>query len=68
VHGSTIRIHPRDNVVIARTQLLGGAAIAEEGITVTGLVPPGHKITTRAIAKGGDIRRYDQIIGHATQS
>ena len=62
-----IRIHASDNVVIARRQLLGGTVIAEEGITVAGLVPPGHKIATRAIARGDAVRRYDQIIGSATQ-
>ena len=45
-----IRIHPTDNVVIARTQLLGGTVLEGEGVTVSGLVPPGHKIATRAIA------------------
>ena len=62
-----IRIHANDNVVIARRQLLGGTVIAEEGVTVAGLVPPGHKIATRAIAQGQPVRRYDQIIGTATQ-
>ena len=62
-----IRIHPADNVVIARRQLLGGTVIAEEGLTVSGLVPPGHKIATKAIAVGEAVRRYDQIIGTATQ-
>jgi altronate hydrolase len=61
-----IRIHANDNVVIARRQLLSGTLIPEEGITVAGLVPPGHKIATRAIAKGQPVRRYDQIIGTAT--
>ena len=37
-----IRIHPHDNVVIARRQLLGGTVLSEEGVTVAGLVPPGH--------------------------
>ncbi|MFM8767303.1 MAG: UxaA family hydrolase [Rubrivivax sp.] len=64
----TIRIHPNDNVVIARRQLLGGTALADEGVTVAGLVPPGHKVATRAIPAGGAVRRYDQIIGHATQA
>ena len=63
----TIRIHPRDNVVIARRQLLGGTVLADEGVTVAGLVPPGHKVATRAIAAGEAVRRYDQIIGTATQ-
>ena len=64
----TIRIHPADNVVIARRQLLGGTAITDEGITIAGLVPPGHKVATKAIAAGDAVRRYNQIIGHATQA
>jgi altronate hydrolase len=64
---AAIRIHANDNVVIARRQLVGGTVIAEEGVTVAGLVPPGHKIATRPIAKGDAVRRYDQIIGAATQ-
>jgi altronate hydrolase len=62
-----IRIHPRDNVVIARAQLLGGTLLPGEGVTVAGLVPPGHKVATRPIAAGEPVRRYDQVIGHATQ-
>jgi altronate hydrolase len=62
-----IRIHPADDVVIARQQLLGGTRIASEGITVSGLVPPGHKVAVRAIAAGAPVRRYNQIIGTATQ-
>jgi altronate hydrolase len=64
----SIRIHPNDNVVIARRQLLGGTVLPEEGITVQGLVPPGHKIATCAIAAGEAVRRYNQVIGHATQA
>ena len=64
----TIRIHPADNVVIARRQLLGGTAIADEAITIAGLVPAGHKVATKAIAAGDAVRRYNQIIGHATQA
>jgi altronate hydrolase len=63
-----IRIHPNDDVVIARQQLLGGTRLASEGITVSGLVPPGHKIAVRAIAAGEPVRRYNQIIGTATQA
>jgi altronate hydrolase len=63
-----IRIHAKDNVVIARRQLLSGTALADEGgLVVSGLVPPGHKVATRAIAAGEPVRRYDQIIGTATQ-
>ena len=62
-----IRIHPADNVVIARRQLLGGTVLEDEGVTVQGLVPPGHKVATSAIAAGAAVRRYNQIIGTATQ-
>src|SRR5436305_2767696 len=62
-----IRIHPADDVVIARRQLLSGTVLPREGVTVSGLVPPGHKIAVRAIAAGAPVRRYNQIIGIAKQ-
>lgn len=62
-----IRIHAQDNVVIARRQLLGGTVLSAEGVTVSGLVPPGHKVAVQAIAAGEPVRRYGQIIGVATQ-
>lgn len=63
-----IRIHPDDNVVIARRQLIAGERLADEGIVISGLVPPGHKIATRAIPAGVPVRRYGQIIGSATRA
>ena len=32
---------------------------------MSGLVPPGHKVATRAIAVGEPVKRYNQIIGFA---
>jgi altronate hydrolase len=63
----TIRLHPNDDVVIARTQLVGGTNLLDEKITVSGLVPPGHKVATRAIRAGEPVRRYNQIIGFASR-
>lgn len=60
-----IRLHPNDDVLIARAQLVGGAQA--ENVTVRGLIPPGHKVATRAIAAGEPVRRYNQIIGFASQ-
>lgn len=60
-----IRLHPADDVVIARTQLLGGMQV--EGVTVRGLIPAGHKIAVRPIAAGAPVRRYNQIIGFASR-
>lgn len=64
---AVIRIHPADNVVIARRQLVSGTRLESEGVTVQGLVPPGHKVAVRAIAAGQPVRRYNQIIGVARQ-
>src|SRR3954454_2435229 len=63
----TIRLHPNDDVVIARSQLVGGTALLDEQVTVTGLVPPGHKVATRAIRAGEPVKRYDQVIGFASR-
>ncbi|MBS0321004.1 MAG: altronate dehydratase [Proteobacteria bacterium] len=63
----TIRLHPNDDVVIARSQLVGGTRLGDENVTVSGLVPPGHKVATRALKKGDPVKRYNQIIGFASR-
>jgi altronate hydrolase len=63
----TIRLHPNDDVVIARAQLVGGTTLIDENVTVTGLVPPGHKVAVRAIAAGQPVKRYNQVIGFASR-
>jgi altronate hydrolase len=64
----TVRLHPADNVVIARAELRPGTSLPEEGIVVADLVPPGHKVATAAIAEGEPVRRYNQVIGFATDA
>src|SRR5208283_668941 len=61
----TIRLHRDDDVVIARQQLVSGTVLLEENVRVSGLVPPGHKVATRALAAGAPVKRYNQIIGFA---
>ncbi len=58
-----VRLDPSDNVVIAARALQAGQQI--EGATTTGLIPSGHKIATRAIRKGEEVRKYAQFIGLA---
>jgi altronate hydrolase len=65
---TTIRLHPKDDVVIATRQLMSGAKIASEDLVVAGLIPPGHKIATRDIAAGEPVKRYNQIIGVAREA
>ena len=49
----TIRLHPEDDVAIAREATKG--------------IPAGHKIALRDIAQGQPVRRYNQIIGFASR-
>jgi altronate hydrolase len=63
-----IRLHPEDDVVIARQQLISGTALLDENVKVFGLVPPGHKVATHAIAAGAPVKRYNQIIGFAKRA
>jgi altronate hydrolase len=60
-----IRLHAADDVLIARSQLIGGSTV--EGIAVRGLIPAGHKVAVRPIAVGEPVRRYNQVIGFASQ-
>jgi altronate hydrolase len=64
----TIRLHPDDDVVIARQQLVSGIALLDENVKVSGLVPPGHKVATHAIPAGAPVKRYNQIIGFAKRA
>ncbi|ABD68769.1 Galactarate dehydratase [Rhodoferax ferrireducens T118] len=64
---AAIRLHINDDVVIARNQLISGTLIAQESVTVQGLIPAGHKMATRNIAEGEAVRRYGQIIGFASR-
>ena len=62
----TLQLHPQDDVLIARRQLISGQTVA--GLTVRGLIPPGHKIALRDLPAGSPVRRYNQIIGLASQA
>src|SRR5437870_13441820 len=63
----TIRLHPQDDVVIARVELPAGTLLTKENVRTAVRVPPGHKVATRDIAQGKAVHRYNQIIGFATQ-
>jgi altronate hydrolase len=63
----TIRLHPNDDVVIARAQLVAGTRLMDENVDIRGLVPPGHKVATRAISRGQPVKRYNQVIGFASR-
>jgi len=62
-----IRLNAADDVVIACRELEPGTNLLEESVVVRERVPAGHKVATRAIAAGGPVRRYSQVIGFATR-
>src|SRR3954470_17169099 len=62
-----IRLHEADNVVMARATLLPGTSVGD-GVITAQRVPPGHKGAVRRIEAGEAVRKYNQIIGFATQA
>ena len=65
VLGPVIRLHSRDNVVVARVDVALGEKIPGENFTSRGQVPAGYKIAARPIAKGEPILKYNVVIGFA---
>jgi altronate hydrolase len=64
---AVIHLSPQDNIAIARAPLAPGQPVRVAGvdITVRDAVPMGHKVALRAIAAGGNIVRYGQVMGRA---
>ncbi|RMI09656.1 UxaA family hydrolase [Cellulomonas triticagri] len=58
-----------DDVAVATRDLApGDVALGADGlrVAVRDAVPRGHKVATRAVAAGGSVRKYGQVIGVAT--
>ena len=64
---AVIRLNENDNVVVARAELLPGANIEGGNVTARSAIPAGHKVATAPIAQGEPVRKYNQIIGFASQ-
>ena len=65
-----IKIHSRDNVVIALKPFSKGDVIEVEGSSITLLddIEKGHKIALHDIEAGADILKYGYPIGQATEA
>jgi altronate hydrolase len=64
-----IRLHPSDNVVIARAPARVGDAYSSDGgrlVTVAQSIAFGHKMATRPIRAGESVVKYGQFIGSAS--
>ncbi len=66
--GPVLRLHPADNVWVARVDVPIGTAIVSsdaEAIRSRSQIPAGYKIAARPIAKGEAIVKYDVTVGFA---
>jgi altronate hydrolase len=61
----TLRLNPRDNIVVAVDAIAAGALAAD--IKARARVPKGHKMAVVPIAPGEPVRKFGQIIGFASQ-
>jgi galactarate dehydratase len=65
----TIRMHANDNVaIVANDGGLRAGTVLAGGLVLRDTVPQGHKVALVAIAEGGEVRRYDVVIGHALKA
>ncbi|WP_420394121.1 UxaA family hydrolase [Acuticoccus sp.] len=58
-----VRLDPVDDVVTVTRPLEAGATV--EGVATGSLIPRGHKVATRDVAAGNQVRKYAQVIGTA---
>ncbi|WP_428151966.1 UxaA family hydrolase [Brevundimonas sp.] len=63
---SILRLHPDDDVAVAVRLLTAGETV--DGVTATTDVPAGHKIALKPVAVGGQVRKYGQVIGAASEA
>lgn len=64
-----IQVDERDNVaIIANEDGLPQGTELDNGIKLKEAVPMGHKVALVDLEKGQPIRRYNQVIGYATES
>jgi altronate hydrolase len=63
--GPVIRLHPDDNVVVARLDVPIGTPVPGENFTSRSQVPAGYKIAARKILKGEAILKYNITVGFA---
>jgi altronate hydrolase len=66
---SVLRLHPDDNVAVARVALSPGMRLRVDGgvLEVRDAVPAGHKIALVPIEAGSVVKRYGEVIGRAAR-
>lgn len=60
-----VRLHPKDNVVVAVDAFAAGDRI--DGIPALTAIAKGHKMAVSEVAQGAPVHKFGQVIGFATQ-
>ena len=63
--GPIIRLHPNDNIVVARVDVAIGTQVPSENFTSRSQVPAGYKIASKKIIQGEPILKYSVTVGFA---
>ncbi len=64
-----IRMDERDNVaIVANDGGLEAGTVLPDGLVLRDRVPQGHKVALCDLAEGGEVRRYDVVIGRALRA
>ncbi|MGF6529074.1 galactarate dehydratase [Variovorax sp. PvP013] len=64
-----ISMHERDNVaIVANDGGLPAGTVFPSGLTLVDKVPQAHKVALVDIPEGGEVRRYDVVIGYALKA
>jgi altronate hydrolase len=62
----TLMLGSTDDVVVALKPIAAGQLLSDLDLTAQSDIPAGHKLAVRAISTGQPIRKFNQIIGFAT--
>jgi altronate hydrolase len=67
MNGPVIRLHPDDNVVVARVDIDAGTVIPGENVVARQKAPAGYKVATQHLRKGDPVLKYQVTIGFAAE-
>src|SRR5580704_13694630 len=56
----TIKLHPADNVVVARADLLPGTGLPGTNVVCRTHIPAGHKVAVAPVATDQAVRNFDR--------
>ena len=63
-----LKLGKHDDVAVALQSVDAGEFLPELQLTALSAIPAGHKLALHAIDAGSPVRKFDQIIGFATQA